>query len=83
MNDIVLLRKKLRAVLALAPTFRQSEQMILDALGGMMPEPVSHAEFAEALNWNHARGLVEYRFNEDADRREWFLTDAGKQKEGL
>lgn len=83
MNDPVLLRKKVRAVLALAPARRFSEPMILDAMGGMMPEPVTHEEFKVALEWNHARNLVEYRHNEDLERNEWFLTDAGKQKEGL
>ena len=83
MNDPVLLRKKVRVVLALAPTRRFSEPMILDAMSGMMPEPVSFEEMKKAIEWNHSRNLIEYRHNEDLERNEWFLTDAGKQREGL
>ena len=73
----------MREVLALAPTRRFSERMILDALGGMMPEPVTYEELRKSIEWNHSRNFIEYRFNGDMERNEWFLTDAGKQKEGL
>jgi hypothetical protein len=83
MNDPVILRKKVREILAMAPRRRFSEQMILDSLSQLVPEPVSVPVLLSTLEWNHARNLIEFRFNEDSERNEWFLTDQGKQKEGL
>ncbi len=67
----------------MAPTRRFSEGMIQDAINMLVPEPVSVPELKKAIEWNHSRNLIETRFNEDTDRHEWFLTDDGKQKEGL
>jgi hypothetical protein len=83
MNDPVILRKKLREVLAMAPRRRFSEQMLLDALNRLVPEELTVQELKQAIEWNHAHNWIEYRHNEDEGRDEWFLTDAGKQKEGL
>ena len=84
MNNPHIGKKNLRAVLAMAPTRRFTEAMILQGLEATMPDMVQPEEFAAWLEWNHAQGFVEYRTNPDfGNRREWFLTDAGKQKEGL
>ncbi|HMJ06370.1 MAG TPA: hypothetical protein VK474_08975 [Chthoniobacterales bacterium] len=83
MNDPVLVRRKLREVLAMALRRRFSEEMLLDALNRLLPDKTSVAELRTALEWNHARGWIEYRHNEEEERDEWFLTDAGKQKQGL
>lgn len=83
MNAPALVRQKLREVLSMAPTRRFSEGMLLDALNRLLPEKVSTEALSDAINWNHARGFIEYRHNDEEERNEWFLTDAGKQKEGL
>lgn len=83
MNDPIQLRKKLREILAMAPRRRFDERMLTDALNQWMPERVELDELRVAIEWNHARGFIEYRRNDDTERDEWFLTDEGKQKEGL
>jgi|GEM_PF-2982282 len=83
MNDPVTGRKKVREVLAMAPRRRFSEGMILDGLNRLMPEKVTTQELAAWIEYNHSRGWIEYRHNPDEERDEWFLTDEGKQKEGL
>jgi len=35
-----------------------------------------------ALDWNHDRGWVDYRFNNELEWDEWFITSRGKQQEG-
>lgn len=75
-----LLRRKIREVLAMASTRRFTEQMILDAVNQLIPEPASKAEIGEQLLWNHESGYVDYRHNRDIDQREWFLTEEGKKK---
>ncbi len=84
MNDPITGKKKIREILAMAPRSRFTERMILDALNLMMPQEATTAELAEWIEFNHSRGWIEYRKNPDAgNREEWFLTDDGKQKEGL
>lgn len=36
-----------------------------------------------ALDWNHDRGWVDYRYNSELEWDEWFLTPRGKAKEGV
>jgi hypothetical protein len=83
MNDPIILRKNVRIILSTELKYRFSETMIMQRLALLMPEPVQVPEMKTALEWNHARGYVESRYNEDAERHEWSLTDDGKQKEGL
>jgi hypothetical protein len=37
----------------------------------------------KALDWNHDRGFVDYRYNTELEWDEWFLTERGKRQEGL
>ena len=83
MNDPIVGRKKLREVLAMAPRRRFSEGMLIDALNRLMPEAVTTGELKSWIQWNASRDYIESRHNDDEERDEWFLTDEGKQKEGL
>ncbi len=83
MNDPIVTRKKLREVLALRPSRKFTEPMLLEGVTALMPERVSVDELRAAIEWNHSRGFIEFAHNEDLERDEWFLTGKGKSKEGL
>lgn len=85
MNDPIQLRRKVRMILSALPPNRQlaSEHFILAELTRFFPEPVTVLELKGALEWNHARGYVDFRNNADEERIEWFLTQSGRLKEGL
>jgi hypothetical protein len=72
-------------VLSALPATRRyaHEGFILDLLNRYFPDPLSLEEFRTGLEWNHARGYIEFRKNEDEERVEWALTESGRQKEGL
>lgn len=78
-----LLREKVREVLALAPSRRFSERMILDAVNRLIPIEATLDEVKQAMEWNHDRGLIDYAFNHDEERDEWTLTRRGRDKEGI
>jgi len=81
--DMPLLRAKIREVLAFAPTRKFTEAMILDAANRLVPVPVALDDVRRAIEWNLGSGFVDYVFNRDEDRDEWFLTDRGLAKEGI
>jgi hypothetical protein len=85
MNDPIFLRTKLRVILsALPPAFpRACEEFLIAELSRVTPEPVRVPELRAAIEWNHARGLIDYRHNPMEERDEWFLTARGRQQEGL
>lgn len=64
---------------ALPPNRRASEQLMFDTLKPDFPE-LKVDELRTALTWNHERGFSSYRYDEDGERREWFLTETGMQK---
>jgi len=78
-----LLREKIREVLAMAPARKFTEQMILDAVNKLVPEPASLNELRNELSWNHESDYIDYRHNRDTNLDEWFLTERGKQKQSL
>jgi hypothetical protein len=75
-----ILRKKVREVLAMAPARRFTEQMILDGVNELIADKAEMSEIRRAIDWNHESGYIEYKYNRDYDRDEWFLTERGKQK---
>jgi len=81
--DMPLLRAKVREVLAFAPDRKFTEAMILDAVNRMIPIPADLETVRLAVEWNLGSGFVDYTFNRDEDRDEWFLTPRGKSKEGI
>ena len=84
MNDPIQLRRRVRVVLsALPPDRRASEELLKAELDRFFPEPVTVMEMREAILWNQARDLVDYRRNADEERDEWFLTARGRAREGL
>lgn len=85
MNDPRIVRQKVRWVLSTYTERPLSEGVILSQLNGLqeLPETVTVPELKTALEWNHARELVDYRRNEDTELIEWSLTKAGKLREGL
>jgi hypothetical protein len=85
MNDPILVRRQLRTILSALPVNRQqvSEEFLVEQLSRFFPSKATVNELRNALEWNQSRGFIDYRHNTDEDRVEWFLTDAGKHKEGL
>ena len=83
MNDPISLRKLFRETLAVYPNRRILESLIFKSLSELSMDLLKVSEFSEARNRNRSQGYVESRANADHDEAEWFLTDAGKQKEGL
>lgn len=81
--DRPLVRRKIREVLAMAPGRRFTEGMLLDAVGQLVPFELPDSELRVGLEWNIESGFVDYKFNRDMDRDEWFLTDRGLAKEGI
>lgn len=83
MTDPILLRGQVRFILSSAPKGRYvSEDVIHAKLKADFPE-VRVSETRVAIEWNHAKGLVTFTRNEEQERDEWMLTDAGREKEGL
>lgn len=85
MNDPIELRKTVRLILSAMPKSRPraSEELLIAQCSRRTAEPVKLPELREALEWNHARGYVDFRHNQDEERDEWFLAPAGQHKEGL
>lgn len=75
------IRGYIRDVLAMAPGRRFTEQMILDGVNRLLPEPADSLELLAHMEWNHGKGYIDFQRNHDLDRDEWFLTEAGKAKE--
>ena len=83
MIDHLLLRKRVRLVLAALPARRRaSERLLFDKLRPDFPE-LRADELRMALEWNLGRDFIDYRHNQDEERDEWFLTERGRAKEGL
>jgi len=86
LNDPLILRSTLRGVLALNPREERSETMLklgMEAMLGLKARSLPVPDFQTALEWNHSRNLVEYRFDDEAEANFWKLTEHGKIKEGV
>jgi hypothetical protein len=85
MNEPILVRQKVRFILSALPKNRPwtREEFLVDQLNRYLPSRVTVDELRTALEWNQARGYIEYRRNSDEECEEWFLTDSGRHKEGL
>jgi hypothetical protein len=77
-----LLRQTIRQVLARAVERKFTDAMLLTSVQ-MVGVESTEEELREALLWNQSSGYVDYRYNRDAERDEWYLTERGKAKEGL
>ena len=88
MNDPVILRAQVRKALSIAPR-RQggrrslSEDMLKTSVERLVGNHVSVPEFQAALEWNHARNLVDFQYDTDAEANFWELTRKGREKEGV
>ena len=81
--DLPLLRAKVREVLSFAPTRKFSEGMILDAIMRLVPVDLTLNHVRMAIEWNLGSGYLDYTYNRDEERDEWFLTPRGRAKEGI
>jgi len=84
-NLTILLRGKVRDVMtALPPGRKATRAMIDDAIRVVFGySDAKDDQISAAIEWNHERNLIDYHYNHDADRDEWFLTERGKAKEGI
>lgn len=84
MIDDVTLRNQVRTTLATRPpeeTF--PEPLLLSLLSTFFGTRIAADQMMRALQWNQARGWVEFRRNTDLERDEWRLSERGRIKEGL
>lgn len=79
------LNKSIRVLLSSLPKRypAASEEYMLAKLAEFYPGGLTRPELADACNWNYAKGYIDWRKNADTEATEWFLTDAGKIKEGV
>ena len=78
------LRDIVRQILAAMPMGRAATiRFIKDQVNRTTPHVCDEAMVQAAINWNHDRGLVDFRFNRTMEWDEWFLTERGQTKEGL
>lgn len=89
MHDPVIIRAQLRKALSLAPRRSGGKRSLSEEtlkisterlMGGVT---LSVPEFQAALEWNHARNLVEFAWDDDSESNFWELTEKGREKEGL
>lgn len=76
----ITLRAKIREVLDAVPAGRKiPAERIADDLRTIGYE-VTHEspEFQEAREWNHKRNFIDFEYNHDFERDEWFLTEKGR-----
>lgn len=84
MNAPADLRRHLRAALAIRPRTEFTEVQLFESTRRLCPGgELDTEEFKTALEWNHEKDFVQYRFDEDLDKDVWKLTAAGKAKEGV
>lgn len=72
------LRPVIRETMQMSPGKKWSEKSLL----GLIKEEYSHASEADvrnALLWNQRKGFVDYEFNAQFERDDWFLTERGKK----
>jgi len=74
----------------LRPVIRETMQLKPDtqwtakSLHGLIKADYSDAtevDVRNALLWNQSKGFVDYTFNAQFERDEWFLTERGKSQE--
>ena len=83
MTNDLLLRRRIRMILSALPTGRRaSERLLFDLLRPDLPE-LRAEELRVSLEWNLGKGYIDYKHNGDEERDEWFLTERGREKEGL
>ncbi len=83
MTDPIQLRRRVRSVLSAIPKERRlSEELLFDTLRRDFPD-LKTTDLGVALGWNQSKGYIDYRYSQDDERKEWFLTAEGWQHEGL
>lgn len=88
MNDPIIGRKKVREALAVAPRRAGgrrslSEEMLKTSVERLLGGTCTVPEFQGWLEWNHARNLIEFNYDADAEANFWELTMKGREKEGV
>lgn len=83
MTDPIRLRGYVREVLALAPRREFTERMIFDGVDRLVGGGLKLAELQKAMEWNHGKNLIEFRYCSDTEENLWSLTKQGKSKEGV
>jgi hypothetical protein len=77
------LRAEIRRQLsALPPNRAASVGFLTKQINRTTPMICDEGAVQAALDWNHDRGWVDYRYNGELEWDEWFLTPRGQQKEG-
>jgi hypothetical protein len=75
-------RKLVRDVLQLAAGYGVSEEALLIKINELArPERCEAGDVRGWLEWNHTRKFITFKFNEDLEEDEYFLTEHGRAKQ--
>lgn len=83
MTDPIELRKWVRITLSAFPEGRRASKVLLFTKLKKEFDDLRVDELTVAIDWNQAKGYVDFFHNGDEERDEFFLTDRGRAKEGL
>lgn len=86
MNDPIALRRLVRTVLSALPSGRRLDEAGLKRILESRFSEVSNLRVDElrvAIEYNQGKGWIEFLYNSEEERDEWFLTERGRAKEGL
>lgn len=83
MTDPVTLRRYLREVLSLRTARKFTERQLFDGCRKLAGEALQVDELRAAIEWNQSRNYVDYQHDDDLSEDVYFLTEAGRKKEGL
>lgn len=72
-----ILRPVIRETMQLAPGRKFTVKALRAQIRSEYPE-VTEEEVTTALRWNQSKGYVDFTFNAEFERDEWYLTERGK-----
>ena len=67
---MIVLRRKVREALNLAPGFGKTEAMLMELVNELTGNPVSLQELRDAREWNHAHSYIRSETDEDGEEGE-------------
>lgn len=71
------LRPVIRETMQLKPAVKWTAKSLLGLIKAEYSD-ATEADVRNALLWNQQKGFVDYHFNAQYERDEWFLTERGK-----
>lgn len=76
----IALRTMVRQIMARARRGRPFSLVMLRSFLAPDFDTLTESDVREALRWNHERGFVERKLDEENERELWFITEAGRRR---